>query len=73
MQEIPSNWGRVVGLGSLNQSTTYFYAGPSWDSEIFKEPVGNTSSESIGNNVVGKPSEEYTDRFSTTFSSETRR
>ncbi|AEE82351.1 hypothetical protein [Arabidopsis thaliana] len=36
-EEIPPNRGRVIELGSLNQSTRYFYAGPSRDSDIFAE------------------------------------
>ena len=35
LQEILSNWGHAVGLRSVNQSTKYFYAAPSRDSEIF--------------------------------------
>ncbi|CAL9232304.1 unnamed protein product [Arabidopsis halleri] len=37
LEETPLNRGRVVGLGSLNQSNRYSYSGPSRNSEIFAE------------------------------------
>ncbi|CAL9222345.1 unnamed protein product [Arabidopsis halleri] len=37
LEETPLKRGRVVGLGSLNQSNGYSYSGPSRNSKIFAE------------------------------------